>query len=161
MDLSSADKARGAPIRSGSHGPGGAEVAPIDAVQPNRQSNRSRGDRDTGSGRGHGDDGHGNIHGSGTMAPAEAPHTATPHPSPNPGPPALFLQAIDPRTGQVYWQAPLPADPIPGTAYAPPGPREQPAAGRNEKAQSSEMMANRAYAHHDDDDDRPKVVRTA
>lgn len=74
-------------------------------------------------------------------------------PSPHPG-----LQAVDPQTDTVFWQASLSAD----DDLAGAGRRGQGVPGATEPAQLSGLLGKRAYdVHIEPDDERPSVSKTA
>ncbi len=71
-------------------------------------------------------------------------------------PAAVYLQAVDPATGSVIWQAPLPRDPVEALpAQSPDSPAPDP------DQRSIGAIARQAYAAQDEESDIPHIVRTA
>lgn len=146
LDSSASGKARSAPAIDGwgRQIPGSASslVAPAQAVTATGQPRRVRGRQKDGQG-----------------ATSPAPDGSDRQPASQHMPsPHLGLQAVDPQTGTVVWQASL----SPDDDLADAGWRGQGISGATEPAQLSGLLGKRAYdVHIEPDDERPSVSKTA
>ena len=62
----------------------------------------------------------------------------------------VSIQAVDPATGYVLWQAPLPEGPFENLDTGTQKSLDTPAAAEGESPQTTGLLGKRAYEHHDD-----------
>ena len=120
-----------------------------DAIQPDTRSDSSR---DTGAEAETGSQTPDPKAATGNQAPPDQAPTGPAVPT------AVYLQAVDPATGSVIWQAPLPSDPVETAALPETGPGGETLSA---DPRSIGAIARQAYAAQDEENDVPHIVRTA
>lgn len=157
MDLRGTDGPRLAPRTPAAAGDrtvsGTARVAPPGRARRDRWQRGDEESTDAGSKAVQPDTGRSDQTPTDDTSPETSPTQPTP---PEAVPAAVYLQAVDPATGSVIWQAPLPRDPVETLpAHSP----DSPAPGPDPR--SIGAIARQAYAAQDEESDIPHIVRTA